>query len=186
MTHKTKKRRATRVRFKDPAIKPITKWLSANQGFYDSFRHWLREGGYRDSTISRYRGAARLALGLVDTPYPHIDPQADLDRVRAYLVVHIPNPATRAGYLKGLAKLEEYLRYRCGRPALEGPINWDYYLGSLPGWLAEEVRAYQAHRRRAWHPERQRRATIELLSHLTQSLRWMASPSVVLTLGRVE
>ena len=69
MTSKTKKRCSTSVRFKDPAIKPIGRWSSANRGLYDRFRRWLREGGYGDSALNIYGVAARLALGLLDKAY---------------------------------------------------------------------------------------------------------------------
>ena len=45
----------------------------------------------------------------------------------------------------------------------------------LVGALPEGVRLYLAHRRRAWKPERQHESTLSTLSHLTLSLRWIAT-----------
>lgn len=86
-----------------------------------------------------------------------------------------PNDPTRSAYFKGLAKLEEYLRFRCHRPAPEKQTNWPYFLDPLPQALAEDVRAYVAHRRRTWLPEEIYRSTCTLLSHVTLSLRWMVA-----------
>jgi hypothetical protein len=138
----------------DPNVKPIKAWFPANQGFYADFRKWLRNGGYGDSALNIYGVAARLALGWLDEPYWLLDPQADLDRVCEYIASRYESESTRISYYKGVAKLEEYLRHRCHRPAPERQPNWSYHLGPLPDWLAEDVRAYVVHRRRAWLPER--------------------------------
>lgn len=177
MTRSTGKRKFhfKNIRPKDPAIKPFGEWFPANRGFYACFRRWLREGGYSDSALHLYSVAARIALGYLDKAYWLIDPVADLDRVRDYIATHYQSQATRQSYDKGIAKLAEYLRYRCHRPKPERPINWDYYLGSLPDWLADDVRAYVAHRRRTWLPEQRHKATNDLLSHTTLFLRWAAA-----------
>ncbi len=159
---------------KDPAIKPLKSWFVPNRTFYTDFRRWLQEGGYSDSSLNIYGVAARLALGLLDKPYWEIDPRDDLDRVRQYMVDRYESESTRASYCKGLAKLDEYLHYRCKWTKPARPINWPYYLASLPEWLADDVRSYVAHRQRAWVPARRHRATLETLSHLTRCLRWMS------------
>jgi len=161
------------VRPADPAVKSIKRWLPANRGFYADFRRWLRDGGYSDSALNVYGVAVRLALGWLDQPYWLINPQQDLDRVRDYLATRSLSAATRSAYENGLEKLAEYLRYRCHRPTPEKQINWNTYTGSLPDWLANDVRVYVTHRHRAWLPEQSYRSTNDLLSHLTHSLRWM-------------
>jgi integrase/recombinase XerD len=155
-------------------IKPLEAWSAANQRFYEDFRQWLREGGYGDSTVYLYSRAARLALGWLDKDYRLVDPQADLESVRRAIATHYDSEATCQTYFKGLAKLAEYLRFRCGWPTPEKQINWDYYLGPLPAWLAADVRAYIIHRQRNWLLAERYRATCTLLCHLTLSLRWMA------------
>ncbi len=60
-----------------PVIKPIGQWSGANQGFYDKFRVWLKEGGYSTSAVTLYSVSARLALGLLDKGYWLIDPETD-------------------------------------------------------------------------------------------------------------
>jgi integrase len=159
----------------DPAVKAIGDWLPANRSFYDGFRRWLQEGGYSASALNLYGVAARLALGLLDKPYWQIDPQADLAEVERYIAARHTNEGTRLAYRKGLLKLAGYLRQRCGQPAPEKPVNWGHYLDPLPPWLADAMRAYVAHCSRGWLPENRRRATLDLLSHCTQSLRWMAA-----------
>ena len=182
MTAQTRKRRFAPVRFKGPIVKSYWDWFPANRGFYDHFRRWLREGGYGESALCLYSVAARLALGYLDRPYWEIDLHADpstgsgrdLDRVREYIAAHYESAGTRSSYLKGIAKLEEYLRQRCHRAKPEKQVNWAYFLDPLPGWLAQDVRAYVAHRSRAWLPEERYRATCTTLSHLTLFLRWAA------------
>jgi hypothetical protein len=115
----------------DGTIKSIKAWPSANRGFYRDFRQWLRDGGYSDSAIKLYSIAIRRALGLLDKPYWMID-DADIERVRQHMADHVPNPATRATYRKGLAKLVEYLHHRCHRKPPPKQVNWDYYVGPLP------------------------------------------------------
>jgi site-specific recombinase XerD len=159
-------------------VKPVREWPSANQGFYTDFRRWLRDGGYSESSVKLYGTSARIALGLLEKPYWSID-DADLDQVRAYIAAHYDSQATQETYGKGLTKLGEYLHQRCHRKPPPRAINWDYYVGLLPCWLADDVRAYVAHRRRAWTPEKQHRATLELLSHLARSLRWMTGQATL-------
>ncbi len=169
----------------DPTVKPIHAWFPANRGFYADFRHWLHAASYSDSALNIYGVAVRLALGWLDKPYWLIDPEADLQRVRVYVAAHFSSQATREGYTKGLAKLAEYLCYRCQRPLPERPIHWGYYLDALPGELADDVRAYLTHCQRAWLPERRNEATGDLLSHLTLSLRWMAAHATLNHVGDV-
>ena len=157
------------------AVKPIEAWSSSNREFFAAFRRWLRDGGYSAAAIKLYAIAVRLALGLLDKPHWTIHPQVDLDRVWRHVVERVPNPATQGNYRKGLEKLAEYLFYRSGRKPPARPINWPRYVGPLPDWLANDVRTYIARCRRSWVPERQHRATIEMLCHLTLSLRWMAA-----------
>jgi hypothetical protein len=51
---------------KDVKRKPIKDWPSGNQHFYASFRRWLRDGGYSDSSLHIYGVAAQIALGILD------------------------------------------------------------------------------------------------------------------------
>jgi integrase/recombinase XerD len=159
----------------DPAVVRISAWPPANQTFYQRFRRWLQEGGYGDSSLHLYGCAARLALGWLDKPYWEIDSQADIDRVRAYIAGRYDSQATRDTYNKGLKKLAEFLTIVCRNAPSQKPIRWSTYIGSLPAWLGDEVRAYVKHRRRNWPPEMQHRATLTCLSQLTLSLRWMAA-----------
>jgi site-specific recombinase XerD len=161
----------------DPAVKRLSEWLSANRTFYTTFRRWLRDGGYSDSTLNIYGCAVRLALGWLDKPYWEIDPQADIARVRAYISERYDSASTRRDYGQGLRKLTEYLYLKCRRSPPEPQINWETYIGLLPEWLGDDVRAYIAHRRRTWRPEVQHRSTISCLSQLTRSLRHMAAHS---------
>jgi site-specific recombinase XerD len=164
----------------DPAIKRLSEWLPANRTLYTRFRKWLRDGGYGDSALSTYGCAARLALGWLNKPYWEIDPETDIDRVRAYIAERYASASTRREYDKGLKKLAQYLHIRRHRSAPQPEINWQTYLGPLPEWLRSDVRAYVAHRRRNWLPEVQHKSTIGCLSQLTTSLRWMAAHASLL------
>jgi len=171
------------IRHEDPAVKPFREWLPVNRSFYGSFRLWLQDAGYSQSTLGIYRAAFRLTLGWLDKPYWEIDPQADLDCVREYIAAHYDSPSTRECYLRGIAKLGAYLRERCHRPKPKKPINWGYYLDPLPDWLADDVRAYIAHLRRRWPPEGQYKATCSALSHMTLFLRWAARNATLNDIG---
>jgi hypothetical protein len=72
-------------------------------------------------------------------------------------------PSTLATYRKGLAKLVDYLRYCRKEPPPQPAINWEAYLSSFPAWLADDIRAYIKHRRRAWLPEQWHTARLNLL-----------------------
>lgn len=170
----------------DSTIKAFKQWLPANRQFYADFRHWLKNGGYGQATLSQYGAAVRLALGLLDKPYQQIDPETDLNQVRAYLTRSYPKASTQGSYQRGLVKLAQYLRHRCHYQALpQSAINWARYLEPLPVWLAEQVQAYLRHRRRAWLPENTRRLTLGLLSHLTGVLRWRVSQLELKQIGDI-
>lgn len=175
----------TNVLYLDPAIKSIGDWPPVNQSFYADFCGWLREGGYGDSALSQYGIAARFALGLLDKPYWQIDPQADLQRVRDHFAAQFLSAGTCSAYGKGLLKLAQYLRLRCNTVPPERPIHWAHYVGALPDWMAQDVRVYLAHCRRAWVPERQHERAIDLLSNLTRPLRWMAAHVTLTSLADV-
>jgi len=168
-----------------PAHKAVRDWLSVNRGFYANFRDWLYHGGYGPSAMNIYGVAVRLALSLLNKPYWHIDPEADLNRVRDYIREQYPSEGTRSSYFKGIAKLEAYLREQYHQPAPEKKLNWDYHTGSLPTWMAEAVRAYVQHCRLRWRPERQHEASYELLSSLTHPLRWMVAQATLTDLTEV-
>jgi integrase len=159
----------------DPQVKRWSEWLPANRGFHESFRNWLKESSYGEVAINLYSVVSRQALGFLDKPYWQIDPEADLQKVWEHLQTRPISEDTKVGYHKGLVKLGEYLRLRCHLPPKLKKVDWGFYLGVLPAWLAEAVRLYLAHRRRAWKPERQHESTLSTLSHLTLSLRWIAT-----------
>ncbi len=161
----------SRIRLSDAALTPYGQWLPANRSFYANFRQWLQAGGYSASALNIYGAAARVTLGLLDKPYWQIDLEADIIQVEAHLQVHYA-PGTQVDYHKGLLKLVEYLRLRCAQPAPPKRIHWEYYLDTLPEWLATDVRAYLRHCQRAWLPETQYSATLTALSRLTLFLRW--------------
>lgn len=150
--------------------------MAARQSkIFAGFRNWLKSGGYSDSAINQYSVAVRLALSLLDKPHSEIDSTADFDRVRDYLAHRFDKASTLATYHKGLTKLAEYLRQCNPQPSQPPTTNWDIYFGSFPTWLAEDIRAYVLHRRRAWLPERWHALTLGLPSHLTHTLRGVIS-----------
>lgn len=173
----TKSRGMRRFHFKDtppadPNIKPMGEWLPTNQNFFKRFYLWLKEGGYGESALNTYRVAARLALGYLDKPYKKIDPVADLERVRVYLEERFPSEGTRREYHKGLLKLAQFLERH--KPKTAQDVNWDHYIEGLPAWLVEQLRDYLAYCRKSWLTDQHYRSTMERLSKLTGSLRWMA------------
>ena len=159
---------------RDPDVLPIGEWLPANVVLFRDFRVWLQAHGYGQSAVSTYGTAARMALGWLDKPYWEIDPQSDLDDVVEYIESRFDSAGTRQSYGQGIAKLTDFLRERRGEQMARRAINWDTYVGPLPEWLADDVRAYVAHRARTWLPENRHQATLSTLSHLTHFLRWAA------------
>ncbi len=154
-----------------PGHRPLLEWVPVNRGFYANFRDWLTASAYSPSALYLYGLAARLVFSLIDKPYWTIDLTGDLNTVLDYVRVHYDSDGTRQTYFKGIAKLEQYLRLRCHQPHREKAINWAYYADGLPVALVDDLRAYVAHRRRAWLPERQSAASADLVSHVTGPLR---------------
>jgi integrase len=159
----------------DPSVIPYGQWPPVNRGFYAGFRKWLKATGYSSSALNIYGIGARLALGYLGKHYWKIDPDTDLERVKEYIRNRYTSESTSSGYNKGVAKLGDYIRLRCNRPPREKPINWDYYLGTFPDWLADDVRNFINRRRRSMPPKKRNDQIASDLSHLTLSLRWMVS-----------
>ena len=157
----------------DPAIRPFGDWLPENRGFYANFRQWLNDTGYGEVAIKLYGVAARQAIGFVDKPYWVIDPDVDIEGFWQHLHTRSLTTHTLADYHKGLLKLSEYLRWRCHRPPKPPRINWEYYTGSLPDWLQEDIREFLHHCQRTWKPDHKPERFIDLLGQLTKSLRWI-------------
>jgi site-specific recombinase XerD len=138
---------------------------------FAEFREWLKAGGYSNSAINQYSVAVRLGLSFLDRPFSEIDPEADLNRVRKYLIERPLKDSTLATYHKGLTKLAQYLRYRGNLPEPERTIEWEKYLASFTPDLAADIRAYVVHRSRGWQAEQQYQATLNLRNHLAKTLR---------------
>jgi integrase len=161
---------------------PIRFWCWANQGFYSRFRRWLQEGGYSPSSLNSYGCAARLAISQLKKPYWQIS-ETDLDEIRKLIATRFACEATRCCYGKGLARLAEFLRQCNGHTIPSKAINWAHFLNGLPGWLADAIRIYQAHRRRTWLPEEVYALSCGMLSRLTQFLRWAANQEKLLSIA---
>ena len=159
----------------DPQSLPLERWPAALRNSYLAFWHWLRTGGYRPATCHIYGVAARYAFGWLDKPPDTIDPGIDLAHFIAYLETRPLAASTRCAYIKGLCKLNEYLRSVYRRPAPLKPIRWETHLADLPEALAADLRRYLAYRQAAWPAERRRENSQTLLSHLTLPLRWLAA-----------
>jgi integrase len=154
-------------------VKTFEAWPHINQNFHKAFRQWLADGGYGASAIEQYSVASRWAFGILDKPYWTINPQTDFQIVRDYLVARQLTPGTCHCYEKGLVKLAQFIALKCQTPLPERPVNWSYYLTTLPPWLAEAVRRYVQHCLRTRRPEDHHRARLETIGPLTAILRWM-------------
>ena len=159
----------------DPAVRRFLEWSQANLGFYNSFREWLKDTGYSYSALNIYSVAARYAIGYLDKPYWVIDPDHDLECVRERIWERYASPGTRSGFNKGLLKFGEFLRMRCHRPAKPKKVNWAHYTASMPQWLVRDIRDFIGHIQQRWPVQRRHESILASLSHLTGSLRWMAS-----------
>ena len=158
----------------DPAVRRFGDWLPENRGFFAAFRQWLRDTGYSDISTKLYCVSARQAIGFIDKPYWIIDPDADVERFWQHLLSRPLSPNTLAEYHKGLLKFSLYLRLRCHKPAKPRRINWEYFVGPLSPNLQEDIRGFLYHCQRNWKLDHKPERSSDLLSHLTQPLRWMA------------
>jgi site-specific recombinase XerD len=159
----------------DPQVRRWSEWLSANRLFHQDFRDWLKVSSYGDSAINLYSVVSRQTIGWLDKPYWQIDPDLDLQKTWEHFQSRPLTPHTRIEYHKGLMKLGEYLRLRLHKPARTKKVDWEFYLGTFPSWLAEMVRIFMAHCCRSWKPERRHETMLAALSHLTLSLRWIVA-----------
>ena len=162
------------IRPADPEVRRFGDWLPENRGFFDAFRQWLKDTGYGEVTLRLYSVVVRQIMGYLDKPYWTIDPEADLLRAWEHLSHRPIAASTLADYHKGLLKLDEYLRLRCHRPPKPKAINWEYYTGSLPGWLQTDIQEFLHHCQRNWQDDRQTERFTDALGRLSRSLRWMA------------
>jgi integrase len=158
-----------------PGLKGMQDWTPANVSALQAFREWLVETGGSAHTVTLYGLAARIAFGLLDVPYKRLDLDADLARVRAFLRASALAPASQATYLKGVDKLEQFLRLRLGRDPRAKVLNWPTYVGTLPAWAGERVQAYVGQCCRSQPAEKRYRLSMDLASHLTVPLRWFAA-----------
>jgi len=164
------------------AVKKFDEWPPVNQNFHKQFRLWLADGGYGDSAIHQYSVASRWTFGILDKPYWTINPATDFQIVRHYLAARPLTPDTRHTYEKGLTKLAQFMAVKCHKPLPERVLNWDYYVGALPPWLADDVRLYVRHCLRTQRPEDHHRAKLTILGALTAALRWMVRYSEMMSL----
>lgn len=159
----------------DPEVRRFGDWLPENRRFFADFRKWLKDTGYGEIALGLYSVAARQIIGYLDQPYWTIDPEADLPRAWEHLSQRPITASTLADYHKGLLKLDEYIRLRCHRPPKPPKINWEYYTGSLSGWLQTDIREFLHHCQRNWQADRQTERFTDALGRLSRSLRWMAA-----------
>ncbi len=87
----------------------------------------------RAPALSIYGTAARQTLVRLEAPYWVIDPETGLARVRDYVTARDPGEATRETYLKGIAKLAEYVCWTCHRPEPVRQPYRAYHTAPLPG-----------------------------------------------------
>ena len=162
---------------KDRALLSQGNWPSANLGFYNGFRDWLKTSGYSDSAMHIYSVAARLAIGFLQKPYWQIDPELDVDRVMAFVLQKELRPGSLDGYRKGLNKLADYVCLRCHRPKKEKQVDWDGNIGCLTQSLQNDVRRFLEFNQHNWKPELRYERTRDQLCKLARPLRWMAEQS---------
>jgi site-specific recombinase XerD len=62
-------------------------------------------------------------------------------------------------------------------------VNWDYHFNGLPDWLAQHVRDFIAHKLKGCPPDERHRRTVETLSHVCLTLRWMAQATTLTGIG---
>jgi integrase/recombinase XerD len=167
----------------DPAVRRFGDWPHENRDFHQAFRLWLKDTGYGEVAIKLYSVASRQAIGFIDKPYWAIDPDADIERAWQHLRTRPITANTLSDYHKGLLKLAEYLRERCHQPPKAKPIHWEYFTGSLPEWLQADVRDYLHHCQRNWKPDHKAERFNDLLGHVTQSLRWIATHFLLKEIG---
>lgn len=173
MSRATERPKRSRLRIVDARLTPYQQWSTANQGVYAHFRTWLKSTGCGKSTQVIYCAAVHKALAWLNKPYWQIDPETELEPVRAFLAEHLA-PATLPGYANGLRKFAHYLRLRARVPAPPKPLNWNYYLAGVPAWLGAAVQAYLRQCERNWPVDQRAALAMDTASRLTAPLRWLA------------
>jgi site-specific recombinase XerD len=164
-------------------LKGMQDWEPANQYAHRLFGEWIVETGGSAYTAHLYGIAARIVFGLIDQPYKLIDPDSDLQRVRAFIEASDLARASKDSYLKGVDKFEQFLRIRCGHDPRHKELNWSTYVGTLPEWACSSIQAYIAQRCRSQPIDKRYQLSMDLASHLTVPLRWMVAHKL---LTRVE
>ena len=157
----------------DPVVRRFGDWSAENRSFFEAFRQWLKDTCYGEAAVKLYSVAVRQAMGYLDKPYWAIEPDADIQCAWEHLCQRSITASTLTDYHKGILKLAEYLRLRCHLPPKQPRINWDYFTGSLPTWLQEDIRQLLCHCQRNWKPDHKAERSNDLLGHLTISLRWI-------------
>jgi|CXWL01.1.fsa_nt_gi site-specific recombinase XerD len=171
-----------------PEVKRMGEWPEGNREFFYRFLVWLWQGGYQRGTVGSYGAVGRMALGLLNKPHRQLE-EADLERVRHFILTRPVKAARTGAYRNGLDKFAQYLRVSRGLPAWDTnrcavlQVNWAYYLKSLPEWLADDVKVYVAHCRKNWKPSEQHQRSQETASKVTMVLRWMATRATLNSLG---
>ena len=158
----------------DPNTLPIKEWPEANQELFLDFRQWMIDTGCSDATVETYKVGARFSLGFLQVLWWRIDPIKDIDQVWAYLQQQYQGQDKLEVYRKGIKKFRQYLCFRLNSPDKPKVINWAHYYQNLPKALTDAIDDYINNLQRRWQQNRVHESTISTLSHLTQSLRWMA------------
>jgi integrase len=160
-------------------------WPPANQYAHRLFGAWIIETGGSAHTAYLYGMASRIVFGLIDKPYKRMDPEADLQRVRAFIEDSALARASKDTYLKGVDKFEQFLRLRCGHDPRRKALNWGTYVGSLPAWAQGSIRAYVAQCCRSQPIDKRYKLSMETASHLTRFPRWLAGQGLLASVGDV-
>jgi len=161
------------VQLKDPDILRWSGWSTANRGFYEHFREWLKDTSYSAAAIHIYGSAARTALGYLRKEYWQIDPERDLARVLEHLETRPLSPHTRAEYRKGLAKFAEFITHKLHLARRARDLYWERHIGMLSDTLQQDIREFIRFRSHFWKQEHILERSGELLYALSRPLRWM-------------
>lgn len=170
---------------------PVRQWSEPNQAFYQHFRNWLHWAGYSPAALYLYGLSVRVTLSLLAKDWREFDPAEDIEQVRDWIRQHYPNPATCASYLKGLDKLEQYLRLRQMRRLLPKSAQVQRVgnrqsgtqhptTSGLPETIVQSVDEYSDHCRRNWLRDCADDLRVNVAQRVTRALRWLIEHGVPL------
>jgi hypothetical protein len=155
--------RDRRLPARAPRPLPTRYWPPGNVEFLARYRDWLLSGGISQLVTDTYHVLmAGHVLGLALKPYPELDPNADLERARDYLIAKGLSRSWTANCHNSLRVFCSYLRLQRHEEPDTRQTTYSVreHTRGLPAWLVKGLQAYQKQMQRNWRLPRLARSEI--------------------------